>query len=205
MTFVWKSLTATIKIILVKRKFGNYLKEEFMNMDNKKTFASNEKELNFLNKKLVEFIVKLTGLNNISRKDYLYLSSTYKTIADIERIGDYSENIMEYTQNLIEFDEKLSENAKNEIRELTDLINQLYGLTMDAYENGNRLSFIKSMKIEDKVDELSKKMAENHIARLSRNQCSAEAGAQFLKLASDVERIGDHLININDRDYEVSH
>ncbi len=176
-----------------------------LNMDNKKTFASNEKELNFLNKKLVEFIVKLTGLNNISRKDYLYLSSTYKTIADIERIGDYSENIMEYTQNLIEFDEKLSENAKNEIRELTDLINQLYGLTMDAYENGNRLSFIKSMKIEDKVDELSKKMAENHIARLSRNQCSAEAGAQFLKLASDVERIGDHLININDRDYEVSH
>ncbi len=176
-----------------------------LNMDNKKTFASNEKELNFLNKKLVEFIVKLTGLNNISRKDYLYLSSTYKTIADIERIGDYSENIMEYTQNLIEFDEKLSENAKNEIRELTDLINQLYGLTMDAYENGNRLSFIKSMKIEDKVDELSKKMAENHIARLSRNQCSAEAGAQFLKLASDVERIGDNLININDRDYEVSH
>ena len=176
-----------------------------LNMDNSKKFVSNEKELNFLNKKLVEYIVKLTGLNNISRKDYLYLSSTYKTIADIERIGDYSENIMEYTQNLIEFDEKLSEEARNEIKELTDLINQLYDLTMDTYKNDNRRSFLKSMKIEDKVDELSKKMAENHIARLSRNQCSAEAGAQFLKLASDVERIGDHLININDKNYEVSH
>jgi len=176
-----------------------------MNTDNRKTFVNNEKELNFLNKSLVEFIVKLTGLNNISKKDYLYLSSTYKTIADIERIGDYSENIMEYTDKLIEYDEKLSDDAKAEIRELTDLINQLYDLTMDVYENGNRLSFIKSMKVEDKVDELTKKMAENHISRLSRNQCSAEAGAQFLKLASDVERIGDHLNNINDKNYEVSH
>ena len=176
-----------------------------MNTDNRKTFVNNEKELNFLNKSLVEFIVKLTGLNNISKKDYLYLSSTYKTIADIERIGDYSENIMEYTDKLIEYDEKLSDDAKAEIRELTDLINQLYDLAMDVYENGNRLSFIKSMKVEDKVDELTKKMAENHISRLSRNQCSAEAGAQFLKLASDVERIGDHLININDKNYEVSH
>ncbi|MBR4462944.1 MAG: Na/Pi cotransporter family protein [Erysipelotrichaceae bacterium] len=176
-----------------------------MNTDNRKTFVNNEKELNFLNKSLVEFIVKLTGLNNISKKDYLYLSSTYKTIADIERIGDYSENIMEYTDKLIEYDGKLSDDAKAEIIKLADLINQLYDLTMDVYENGNRLSFIKSMKVEDKVDELTKKMAENHIARLSRNQCSAEAGAQFLKLASDVERIGDHLININDKNYEVSH
>ncbi len=48
-------------------------------------------------------------------------------------------------------------------------------------------------------------MANNHIIRLNNNQCNAEAGAQFLKLASDVERIGDHLININDKNYEISH
>ena len=176
-----------------------------LNLDNKKTFDNNEKQLNFLNKRLVEFIVKLTGLNNISRKDHLYLSSTYKAIADIERIGDYSENIMEYTEKLIEFDEKLSDHAKEEIRELSELINKLYDLTMDTYENGNKSSFTKSTKIEDKVDSLTKKMAKNHIARLNKKQCSAEAGAQFLKLANDVERIGDHLININDKNYEVSH
>ena len=76
---------------------------------------------------------------------------------------------------------------------------------MDVYENGNRPSFVKSMKIEEKVDDLTQKMAKNHIKRLGKNQCSVEAGAQYLKLASDVERIGDHLININDKDYEVSH
>jgi len=173
--------------------------------DNIKKFRNNEKELNFLNQGLVEYVVKLSSLSNMSRKDHQYLSSTYKTIADIERIGDYSENIMEYTENLKSFNESLSEDAKEEVRELSSLINKLYELTMDVYEDGNRATFVKSMKIEEKIDDLTQKMAKNHIKRLGKNQCSVEAGAQYLKLASDVERIGDHLININDRDYEVSH
>ena len=168
-------------------------------------FRNNENELNFLNRSLVEYIVKLTGSNNISRKDYLYLTSAYKTISDIERIGDYSENITEYTQKLAEFPEKLSEEAKKEIVDATDLVNQLYSLTMDTYESGKRASLIKALKVEEKIDEQTKRMSENHIDRLNKGLCSAQVGAQFLKLASDIERIGDHLTNIIDKDYEVSH
>ncbi|MBQ2582519.1 MAG: Na/Pi cotransporter family protein [Erysipelotrichaceae bacterium] len=168
-------------------------------------FRNNENELNFLNRSLVEYIVKLTGSNNISRKDYLYLTSAYKTISDIERIGDYSENITEYTQKLAEFPEKLSEEAKKEIVDATDLVNQLYSLTMDTYESGKRASLIKALKVEEKIDEQTKCMSENHIDRLNKGLCSAQVGAQFLKLASDIERIGDHLTNIIDKDYEVSH
>ena len=168
-------------------------------------FRNNENELNFLNRSLVEYIVKLTGSNNISRKDYLYLTSAYKTISDIERIGDYSENITEYTQKLAEFPEKLSEEAKKEIVDATDLVNQLYSLTMDTYESGKRASLVKALKVEEKIDEQTKRMSENHIDRLNKGLCSAQVGAQFLKLASDIERIGDHLTNIIDKDYEVSH
>ena len=168
-------------------------------------FRNNENELNFLNRSLVEYIVKLTGSNNISRKDYLYLTSAYKTISDIERIGDYSENITEYTQKLAEFPEKLSEEAKKEIVDATDLVNRLYALTMDTYESGKRASLIKALKVEEKIDEQTKRMSENHIDRLNKGLCSAQVGAQFLKLASDIERIGDHLTNIIDKDYEVSH
>lgn len=168
-------------------------------------FRNNENELNFLNRSLVEYIVKLTGSNNISRKDYLYLTSAYKTISDIERIGDYSENITEYTQKLAEFPEKLSEEAKKEIVDATDLVNRLYALTMDTYESGKRASLVKALKVEEKIDEQTKRMSENHIDRLNKGLCSAQVGAQFLKLASDIERIGDHLTNIIDKDYEVSH
>ncbi|MBQ1827378.1 MAG: Na/Pi cotransporter family protein [Erysipelotrichaceae bacterium] len=174
-------------------------------LDGIEEFRTNEKELNFLNQKLVEYVVKLSGSRGLSRKDHRFLSSTYRAIADIERIGDYSENITEYAANLRKEDVALSEAALNEVRVITEKINTLYETTMDSYQTNSKTSFSSALKIEDEIDELSKKMTQNHITRLNNGQCTAEAGAQFIKLANDVERIGDHLINIIDRDYKTSH
>lgn len=168
-------------------------------------FRSNERELNFLNQNLVDFIVRLTGMSNISQKDYLYLSSTYRSISDFERIGDYSENIVEYAENLKQQKETFSKEALSEIEQIRGFINDLYKVTIEIYESGKRSGFKKAKKIEENIDELSKQMSENHIQRLNKGICSALVGAQYLKLSSDVERIGDHLININDHNYEISH
>ncbi|MBQ3295904.1 MAG: Na/Pi cotransporter family protein [Erysipelotrichaceae bacterium] len=168
-------------------------------------FRSNERELNFLNQNLVDFIVRLSGMSNISQKDYLYLSSTYRSISDFERIGDYSENIVEYAENLKQQKETFSKEALSEIEQIRGFINDLYKVTIEIYESGKRSGFKKAKKIEENIDELSKQMSENHIQRLNKGICSALVGAQYLKLSSDVERIGDHLININDHNYEISH
>ncbi len=168
-------------------------------------FRSNERELNFLNQNLVDFIVKLTGMNNISQKDYLYLSATYRNISDFERIGDYSENIVEYAENLKQHKETFSKKALEEIEQIRGYINDLYKITIEVYESGKRSGFRKAKKIEENIDELSRQMSDNHILRLNNGICSALVGAQYLKLSSDVERIGDHLININDHNYEISH
>ena len=49
---------------------------------------------------------------------------------------------------------------------------------------------------EDQVDELTKQMEENHITRLDRGACTPNAGAQYLSLASDAERVADHFMNM---------
>lgn len=175
------------------------------NYDKHEQFVKNEKQLNFLNKNLVEIIVKLTGLPNLDDKDSEYLTSTYRAISDFERIGDYSENIVEYAMTLKEYDRSFSEAASNEIVELKKLINSLYTITMDIYETDDRDQFAKARAIEEQIDDLTMQMNENHIERLNAGICDAAVGAQYLKLASDAERIGDHLINIIDRDYELSH
>ena len=168
-------------------------------------FRANEKELNFLNQKLVGYVVKLSGTDGLSLKDQHFLSSTHRTIADIERIGDYSENITEYADNLKKQEATLSESALKEINELTRIVNSLYEKTMDCYENGSKISFMNALKLEDEIDDLTRQMADNHIKRLEKGQCTAEAGARFIKMANDVERIGDHLINLIDNEFKTSH
>ncbi len=177
-------------------------KQDFSTLEE---FRANEKELNFLNQKLVEYVVKLSSASGLSRKDHRFLSSTHRAIADIERIGDYSENITEYAENLKKEDVALSESALQEVNVITEAVNKLYEKTMDSYENNTKTSFTAALKLEDEIDDLSRQMTQNHISRLNKGLCSAEAGAQFIKLANDIERIGDHLVNIIDREYKTSH
>ena len=196
-------------ISMAKIAIGNFNRaiDMIRNMDFtlKDEFKANEDELNYLNRHLVEIIVKLSSKDNISKKDYLYLTSTYKTISDLERIGDYSENIVEYAEKLKDTDERFSKEALQEIDEMTALINRLYECSMLVYDTGKSKKMKDAYKIEDQIDALSKRMSEQHIRRLNEGSCSANVGAQYLKLSSDSERIGDHLININDTDYVISH
>ena len=49
---------------------------------------------------------------------------------------------------------------------------------------------------EQNADDLKKLMVENHIKRLHKGVCSPEVGSLYLSLASDCERIADHLTNV---------
>lgn len=50
--------------------------------------------------------------------------------------------------------------------------------------------------LEEEIDDLTASMDINHVNRLSEGKCTAEVGSMFLSLASDVERIADHLVNV---------
>ena len=159
------------------------------------TFRKAENELNFLNRELVVFIQKVSD-SSISEKDRRYLSSAYRTVADLERIGDYAENIIEYADELKNHGEHFSESAMREIREVRDLIRCLCEHAENAYREGSLDEIAIAAIFEDQVDELTGQMEENHITRLDRGACTPNAGAQYLSLASDAERVADHFMNM---------
>lgn len=158
-------------------------------------FQANEQELNFLNKTLVGFLVKLSNLK-LSGKDRAYLSGAFHTVSDLERIGDYAENIVEYAQSLAESGEAFSQRAVGEIGRLGEEVETLFGHVMTAYINGRPEPLAMADAAEDRVDEMTREMARTHIQRLNEGVCTPTVGAQYLSLSSNVERIADHLINV---------
>lgn len=158
-------------------------------------FRLNENKLDFINGELTKFIVKLFKAD-LNEKDRVYLSSALKNVTDLERVGDYAENIVEYADKLKAADETFSDTAKAEIGELKDLIRELYVCVMAAYADGKTDELAKAYATEDKIDLLTAQMADNHIKRLSEGSCTPEVGAQYLSLSSNAERIADHLINV---------
>lgn len=67
---------------------------------------------------------------------------------------------------------------------------------MDAYENEDMASFRQAEAVEDHIDDFTKGMEQSHIERLNEGICTATVDAQYLSLASNLERIADHLINV---------
>ena len=167
-------------------------KLDFQCVDN---FNRNEKQINFLYKGIHLFLTKISD-RPITNTDHIFVSSSFKTISDIERIGDYAKNIIEYAQVLESKKLSFSETAVNEIFELQELVKQLYDKIMLAFVKIDENALAAAYEIEDQVDAYTEELSNNHIERLAKNQCTAEIGAQFLSLVANVERIADHLINI---------
>lgn len=158
-------------------------------------FDKNEKELDYINKELVKFVVELAKLP-LNDSDYRYVATTYHTISDLERVGDYAENIMEYATTLKNEEGRFSETAVAEIAYMREQIESLFEQIIKAYTNKDSESLQKAYEIEDNVDHITKRMGENHIIRLNRGICTALVGTQYMSLASNSERIADHLVNV---------
>lgn len=161
----------------------------------KDTFVKNEEQLNFLNREIVRFNVKLSK-TDISAVDNVFLSTVYHSVSDLERIGDYSENIVEYAQKLQMSGQTFSEEAVDEIREMKSRIDSLAENVMAEY-NDNDLSLLGAIyEQEDGIDDYSEVMTSNHINRLDEGLCTPDSGLLFSSFVSDSERIADHFVNV---------
>lgn len=158
-------------------------------------FVKTERELNFLNSELLRYVVLLSG-RQLNQEDTKFLNSSIRNVSDLERIGDYAENIVEYADGLKSQDASFSGKAIAEIRKMESRIIELYEVICSVYHNFDPEALQLAYKIEDEVDDLTKQMERNHIQRLIDGECTPQVGAEYLSLAQNAERIADHLINV---------
>lgn len=166
-----------------------------LDFNGKTLFEREERQLNFINRALIAFVVRLSGKSGLGEKDRAYLSGTYRNIRDLERIGDYAENIMEYALALSESGQQFSEDAKHEISQLKGLLHRLYDFVLDAYQNVDLHALEQANMVEEQIDDFTRKMEEGHIERMEKGVCTPSVGAQYLELSSNAERMADHMIN----------
>ncbi len=166
-------------------------------------FRETEQQLNYLNKELLRYSVKLSE-NNLNSYDQSYLSGTIRTVSDLERIGDYAENIVEYADSLKEQSAAFSKEATDEILLMEKLVSELYGYVKEAYHRKDLAALERANKVEDRIDDLTEEMERNHIRRLTEGTCSPAVGAEYLSLAQNSERVADHLINVGNTIKDLS-
>ena len=181
---------------LAKENFMAALEEATsLSFSDSKKIAEREKRINDLNKEITAFMIKLSN-EELSATDKKYIAAAFHSVSDIERIGDYAENIAEYAEKLKEYRQSFSPEGLSEIDSLRQTLENMFSLTAKIYERNDASLIPELYTHEQNADDLKKLMVENHLERCHKGVCSPEVGSLYLSLASDCERIADHLTNV---------
>ena len=132
----------------------------------------------------------------LSDKEKNIVAATFHIVNDIERIGDHAENLADLTIQKINKKLEYSAEALEELKSIYESTLQAVDISIESYENRDVEKAKTVMEVEAQIDKKQRKFRDLHIKRLYDGTCNAYAGAVYLDLLSNLERIGDHSTNI---------
>jgi len=141
------------------------------------------------------YLVKLST-RRISAADSTEAARLLKIIGDFERIADHAVNLLQSAEELREKKMSLSKPAMKELGVLTGAVDEILGLSLDAFLKDDYSAAGMVEPLEQVIDGLKEQLRTNHILRLQKEQCSIEAGFVWSDLLTNLERVSDHCSNI---------
>lgn len=183
---------------LAKETLGMAM-DALITQDNTKVdqIYENENTINFLNRGIAEYLVKINGLD-LEDYDRQALGSMYHVISDMERIGDHSENLCELAQTLKKSKQKFSPWAVEQATEMRNRVEAMLeeALQMFASRETQPQMAADINRREEIIDDATQELKDLHIERLNQGKCSVVAGTVFMDMLTNLERIADHCTNI---------
>ena len=158
------------------------------------TILRNESIIDFTNSALTKFLIEISV--SVEQSDERIIGSYFHVLNDLERIGDHAENFHEIGAEMAEKNIAFSEKARREIGAMRDSVMKMFAISKDAFENLNKENLPELATLENGVDRMKKELIASHFARLAEGNCSVDVSPYFSSVASGLERVADHLINV---------
>ena len=154
-----------------------------------------EKNINFLNHAITDYLVKINQ-STLPIEDLKSIGALFHVVNDIERIGDHAENVADAARQRIEDGSSFSKEAQREMGEMLELVNTIVRYAIEMFVKSEYSHMKDVVELEDHVDEMEREFQKAHVERLSKGECSPEAGMLFSDVISGLERVSDHATNI---------
>jgi phosphate:Na+ symporter len=171
----------------------SYLNEK--DIKNSELALQYEEAINNLDRQITGYLVKLST-HPLTTQESNEHSMLLDTSRDIERIGDHIENIIELVDYQIRNNVRLTDIAKEDLNSMFNLTVSTVEKAVIALEENNIDLAKEVLGLEDRIDKMERTLRKQHILRMNEGACDGNAGIVFVDIVSNLERIGDHAVNI---------
>ncbi len=166
------------------------------NPHNKHLTAQFEAAIDQLENEITGYVLKVSSDKILTSEQTDQSYRILQVIGDIERVGDHAENLVELTDHAIESKVNFSEQANSDLMNMFEKVQEIFTMSLEVLKTDDIALSEKVLKYDDIIDELEISLRKGHIERLSQGACNGSYGATYLNIISNLERIGDHSVNI---------
>ena len=155
-----------------------------------------DQEIDRKEREIESMCLKLLLQQQPVASDLRLISSVLKMITDIERIGDHAENVADAARQRKEEGVSISKEAQKELGDMLEMVNKIIRYAVEMFAKSDETHMQEIITLEDQVDEKERELQKKHVERLTKGECSPEAGMIFSDIVSGLERVADHATNI---------
>ena len=153
----------------------------------------NDDKVDALNKIIEEKCLIYMATQSPMASDLRKMFAASKIVTDLERIADYAVDICKINKR-IEID-PLGE-AEIPLWNMVEILSKMINMSVEAFVNSDVEEAYRICKLDDEVDVIYRKLFNDVIKKMSKDENLLNKGTQILFASKYLERIGDHITNI---------
>ena len=135
--------------------------------------------------------------NEISEEAKERIKAMYKIIGEMESLGDSGESIGRILNRKNVHGKAFDKPLLDRLNKMMDLVQKGYDVMIVNLKNDNLRDITNAENCEYNINECRNHMREEHIVNIENNSYNYLTGVYYMDVLSELEKIGDFLINIS--------
>ncbi len=152
-----------------------------------------------------------TFLNAVSEKEVsertsVIIKSMYKIIGELESLGDSGESISRILTRRNIHGKKFDAETIKKLNAMVDLVDQTYDVMIENLKlafDGKLEEIANAYAAEDHINSLRNNLRDEEIESLDNNQKNYQTSVYFMDILSELEKMGDFMINVSQSLYKT--
>ena len=138
--------------------------------------------------------------DEVSEKTSKEIKAMYKVIGELESFGDTGESISRILSRRNIHKKEFDADSIKKLNQMTDLVEQAYDVMIENLSlafSGKLVEIANAYAAEDRINTLRNNLRDAAIEEIDRENKSYQNSVYFMDIVSELERMGDFMINIS--------